>query len=112
MRRISPARLALPLIALCSGAGMAHAGETLRYDLRGELGGEYDSNAHRTEVVDGIANAPIVGSPLARASLGGHLADAVAEGQQIAVAATMAGKLFTAPAARDEDVFLASSSAR
>jgi hypothetical protein len=112
MRRTAPARLALPLIALYMSARIAHAGENPRYDLRGELGGEYDSNAHRTEIVDGIANAPIVGSALARASLGGHLADVVADGQQIALAATLAGKLFAAPAARDEDVLLASSSAR
>jgi len=112
MRRTSPAPIPLALIALWIGARGAHAGETLRYDLRGEVGGEYDSNAHRTEIVDGIANAPIVGSPLARASLGGHLADAIADGQQIAASATLAGKLFTAPAARDEDVLLAASSAR
>lgn len=111
----SPSAL-LALFALWIGAGAgarpAHAGETLRYDLRGELGGEYDSNVHRTEIVDGIANAPIVGSPLARAALSGHLADLVADRQQVALSATLAGKLFTAPAARDEDVVLAASSGR
>ena len=67
---------------------------------------------HRTEIIDGIANAPIVGSPLARVALNGHLADVVADGQQVAVSATLAGKVFTAPAARDEDVLLAATSAR
>ncbi len=93
MRRLSPARRRpgrnshrVPILALlalwigaASGARAAHAGETLRYDLRAEVGGEYDSNAHRTEIIDGIANAPIVGSPLARAALSGHLADVVAD---------------------------------
>lgn len=121
MRRHCPAkppspRALLALFALWIGAGAgarpAHAGESLRYDLRGELGGEYDSNAHRTEVIDCIASAPIVGSPLARAALSGHLADLVADRQQVALSATLAGKLFTAPAARDEDVVLAATSAR
>jgi hypothetical protein len=106
-----PALLAL-WISAGAGARAARAGETARYDLRGELGAEYDSNAHRTEIIDGIANAPIVGSPLGRASLSGHLVDAVAEHQQVAVSATLAGKLFTAPAAHDEDVLLAATSAR
>ena len=57
-------------------------------------------------------NAPIVGSPLGRASLTGHLADVVGEHQQVAASATLAGKLFTAPAARDEDVLLVATSAR
>lgn len=99
-------------IGVGAGARAAHAGESLRYDLRGEVGGEYDSNVHRTEIIDGIANAPIVGSPLARVALNGHLADVVADGQQVAVSATLAGKVFTAPGARDEDVLLAATSAR
>ena len=113
MRRSAafPALLAL-WISAAAGARAARAGEAARYDLRGELGAEYDSNAHRSETIDGIVNAPIVGSPLGRASLTAHLADAVAEHQQLAVSATLAGKLFTAPAARDEDVLLAATSAR
>src|SRR5262249_14358198 len=101
MRRHCPAKPPSPfaLLALFAlwisaggGAGAAHAGERLRYDLRGEVGGEYDGNAHRTEVVDGIANAPIVGSPLVRAAMSGHLADVVADRQQVAVSGTLAGK--------------------
>ena len=82
----------------------------LRYDLRGELGAEYDNNAHRTEIIRGAGNQAIVASPLARAALGGHLSDVIADGQQIAVAATLAGKLFTEPAARSENVAIAQSS--
>jgi len=111
-RRAAFSALLALWISASAGARAARAGETTRYDLRGELGAEYDSNAHRTEIIDGIANAPIVGSPLGRASLSGHLADLVAEHQQIAVSATLAGKLFTAPAARDEDVLLGATSAR
>ena len=111
-RRAAFSALLALWISASAGARAARAGETTRYDLRGELGAEYDSNAHRTEIIDGIANAPIVGSPLGRASLSGHLADLVAEHQQIAVSATLAGKLFTAPAARDENVLLDATSAR
>jgi hypothetical protein len=116
MRRLSPARLPIALIALAlatrAGARPAHAGERLRYDLRGELGGEYDSNVHRTEIIEGAANPAVVGSPLARAAVSGQLADVIADRQQITLAATLAGKLFGASQARDEDVALASSSGR
>ncbi len=115
MRRLSAARLSIALIALAltarAGARAAYADQTLRYDLRGELGGEYDSNAHRTEIIAGT-HPPVVGSPLARAALSGHLADVVADRHQLTLSATLAGKLFAAAAARDEDVALASSSAR
>lgn len=119
MRRLYPARPKIALLALLAlgvaarGAETpARAGESLRYDLRGEVGGEYDSNVHRTEIVDGATNPPIVGSALARVALIGHLADVVADRQQLALSATLAGKLFAAPAAHDEDVALAASSAR
>jgi hypothetical protein len=114
MRRLSAARLSIALIALAltarAGTHAAYADQTLRYDLRGELGGEYDSNVHRTEIIANTANPPVVASPLARAALSGHLADVVADRHQLTLSATLAGKLFAA--ARDEDVALASSSAR
>ena len=115
MRRLSAARLSIALIALAltarAGTRAAYADQTLRYDLRGELGGEYDSNVHRTEIIaNTAANPPVVASPLARAALSGHLADVVADRDQLTLSATLAGKLFAA--ARDEDVALASSSAR
>src|SRR5882724_4772300 len=117
MRRSSPARLSVSIAALLLAAGMrarsSRAGESLRYDLRAELGGEYDDNAHRAEVVQGAPDQPrVVGAPLARAALGGRLSEAIARGQQLALSATLAGKIFTASEARTEDVAIADSSAR
>ena len=124
MRRLSPARLLVSLIAsgiaARAGAQPSFAGEALRWDLRAELGGEYDSNVHRSEIVRGAGSSPaaapmapaIVGSPLARAAISGHLSDAVGRGQRLMLSATLAGKLFTAAAARDEDVAIADSGGR
>ena len=115
MRGLPPARLLLSLTAaawltVLVTDGSSIAKESLRYDVRAELGGEYDSNAHRSEIVNGADNRIIVASPLTRAAIGAHLSDVVASGQQIALSATLAGKLFTAPAARSEDVAIAQSS--
>ncbi|HET6149708.1 MAG TPA: hypothetical protein VFH68_19375 [Polyangia bacterium] len=111
-RRVFVSLVAL-VIAAAGGQASSAAGQALRYDLRTELGGEYDDNAHRTEIVDGAENQPrVVGSPVVRAAVAGRLSDAVARGQQLALSATLAGKLFTAPAARSEDVAIAESSAR
>ena len=117
MRPLSRARFLVSLVALVAAAAggprAVRAGDALRYDVRTELGGEYDDNAHRTEIVDGADNQPpIVGSPVARGAITGRLNDVVADGQQVAVTATLAGKLFTVPAARSEDVGIAESSAR
>jgi hypothetical protein len=123
MRRLPPARLLVSgrrgvsllalVVAAAGGQAPAVAGESLRYDVRAELGGEYDDNARRAEIVDGAENQPrVVGSPLARAAISGRLSDVVARGQQVALSATLAGKLFTAPAAGTEDVAIAESSAR
>jgi len=117
MRRLSRARFWVSLVALVAAAAggprASRAGDALRYDVRTEAGGEYDDNAHRTEIVDGAENQPpIVGSPVARGAVSARLSDAVTDGQQVAVTATLAGKLFTAPAARSEDVAIAESSAR
>jgi hypothetical protein len=86
---------------------------TARYVLRAELGPEIDTNAHRTEQVKaaGVPNAAPVVSPLARAVLSGSLQDIVADGQQVAVSATVAGKVFEKEAARGEDVAIAETSA-
>jgi hypothetical protein len=89
------------------------AASTERYVLRAELGPEIDTNAHRTEQVKAadVPNPAPVVSPLARAVLSGSLQDIVAEGQQVAVSATIAGKLFAKEAARSEDVAIAETSA-
>jgi hypothetical protein len=80
-----------------------------RYTLRAELGSEYDSNAHRTETVAGVTNAPVVASPLARAVVSGTFYDVIAPGHEIALSASAAGKLFAAADARGEDVGIAES---
>jgi hypothetical protein len=89
------------------------APSTARYVVRAELGPEIDSNAHRTEQVKaaGVANPAPVVSPLARAVLSGSLQDIVADGQQVAVSATVAGKVFGKDAARSEDVAIVETSA-
>jgi hypothetical protein len=125
MRRPPAARLLLALIAHCvalrgggaSGANanagaddVANQRPNLRYDVRAEWGGEYDNNAHRTETIRGAENQAIIASPLARAAIGGHLSDVITDGQQVAVSAMLAGKLFTAPAARSENVAITQSS--
>jgi hypothetical protein len=111
-------RRALVAIALLAMTGVARAQsggdggppDTERYTLRAELGVEYDSNAHRTEVVAGAVNPPLVGSALERLVLAGTLSDVVADGQMITLGATAAGKIYDANAASDEDVAIAQSS--
>ena len=88
----------------------AEAPDTEHYTLRAELGLEYDTNAHRTEIVAGADNPPIVASTVQRLVVAGTLSDVIADGQAVAMSATAAGKLFDAPAARDEDVAIAQSS--
>jgi hypothetical protein len=108
-----PAPLLVPLalaFGLAGGARAARAEDdaptTERYSLRAELGPELDTNAHRTEIVNvaGVANPPLVASPLARGVLAGTLSDVVADGQELALSATAAAKIFERSAARDEDV--------
>jgi hypothetical protein len=82
-----------------------------RYTLRAEIGAEYDSNAHRAEIITGFPNPPVIASPLERLVLSWALSDAVADDQSVALAATAGAKLFDAPAAHDEDVAIAQSSA-
>jgi hypothetical protein len=107
-----PALCALSLLAM-TGAAHAQAEDapdTERYTLRAELGLEYDTNAHHTEIVAGGDNPPLVASPLERLVLAGTLSDVVAEGQLVTLGATVAAKIFDAPAAADEDVAIAQSS--
>jgi hypothetical protein len=83
-----------------------------QYQLRAELGPELDTNAHRTEIVNvaGADNPPLVSSPLARAVLTASLSDVVGDGNQVAMSATFAAKIFEKAAARDEDVAIAETS--
>ena len=86
------------------------APDTERYTLRAEVGLEYDTNAHRTEIVAGANNPPLVASALERLVLAGTLSDLIADGQILTLAATAAGKIYDAPAATSEDVAIAQSS--
>ncbi|HVV52054.1 MAG TPA: hypothetical protein VHO06_20470 [Polyangia bacterium] len=107
-----PALIALSLLAM-TGAARAQAdgaAETERYTLRAELGLEVDSNAHRAEIVAAADNPPLIASAVERLVLAGTLSDAVGDGQLLTLGATAAGKIFDAPAARDEDVAIAQSS--
>jgi hypothetical protein len=111
--------LALGILAAAASAQAARAGEPgdtndspyERYTLRAELGPEYDTNVHRTEIVTNGANAPVVASPLARAVLSGTLSDLVTDGHAVALSATAAAKIFSNADARSENVAIAESSA-
>ncbi len=105
----------LTAIALVATAATARAQTdspgSERTTLRAELGAEYDTNAHRAEVVTGAVNAPVIASPLERVVVSGTLSDVVTGGQAIALAATVAAKVYDANGAHDEDVAIVSSSA-
>jgi len=111
-----PALAALSLLAIVAmvprtvRAETDGAPDTERYTLRAEVGLEYDTNAHRTELVTGANNPPIIASPLERLVLAGTLSDLIADGQLLTLGATAAGKIYDAPAASDEDVAIAQSS--
>src|SRR4051794_38018682 len=101
-----PALAALSLLAMIGMPGMLHgtaraqtdgAPDTERYTLRTEVGLEYDTNAHRTEIIAGANNPPIVASLLERLVLAGTLSDLIANGQLLTLAATAAGKIYDAP---------------
>ncbi|HTB56447.1 MAG TPA: hypothetical protein VLC06_01165 [Polyangia bacterium] len=101
------------VLGMVSGTARAEtegAPDTERYTLRAEAGFEYDTNAHRTEIVAGANNPPIVASPLERLVLAGTLSDLIADGQLLTLGATAAGKIYDVPAATDEDVAIAQSS--
>jgi hypothetical protein len=103
--------LALLAVGPTASAQDGEPPDSERYVLRAELGAEYDSNAHRTELVAGAINPPVVASPVERLVISGALSDLIANGQAIALSATAAAKLFDAAAARDENVAIAQSSA-
>jgi hypothetical protein len=112
MRRAAVRVVGVALAILLPTGRARGEGGTERYMLRAELGVEYDSNVHRTEILKGSVDPPpLQRSPLGRGVVTGSLSDIIAPGQDIALAATAAGKLFWEPAARDEDVAVAESAA-
>jgi hypothetical protein len=117
--RFVQALIGIPLAAISIGLGAAdpaHAQEagadiadTEHYQLRAEVGAEYDSNAHRAEQLSS-AGADLVASFLQRFVVTGQLFDQVAPRHAIAMSATAAAKIFDAPPARSENVAIAQSS--
>jgi hypothetical protein len=115
-QRCARALILIPGLLFAGRSGVARAQEsgdapidTEHYQLRAELGVEYDSNAHRVEQVAGV-NGGIVGSFLERFVASGQGTGQVADRHAIAWSATAAGKIFDAPAARSENVAIAQSS--
>src|SRR5437868_3515969 len=107
--------LAFGGLAVFGAAGVARAQEalsldTLRYQLRGELGVEFDSNARRTEEIRGVNSPAPVSSLVQRVVVSAALVDNPAAGHEVAVAATAAGKWFDAADAQKENVAIAQSS--
>jgi hypothetical protein len=107
---------ALIAILLVSDAAAARAEEPSEeqpdnehYQLRAELGTEYDSNAHRVEQIASAGVGP-VGSLLQRLVLSGQFFDQVALRHAVAGSATAAAKIFDAADARSESVAIAQSS--
>ena len=98
------------------GSGVARAqsepsaADTLRYQLRGELGVELDSNARRTEEIPGANSPAPVSSLVQRVVVSAALVDNPAAGHEVAVAATAAAKWFDAAGAQLENVAIAQSS--
>jgi hypothetical protein len=115
MRGRAAAQALILLASACAAAG-ARAQEaaeappdTEHYQLRAEIGMEYDSNAHRVEQISGSDNG-VVGSFLQRLVVAGQLTDQVAPRHAVAVTATAAAKIFDAAPARSETVAIAQSS--
>lgn len=78
-----------------------------RVGVRAELGAEYDDNVHRAEQIPGMTDAaPRVASAVARGVFGLSASDSLPHEQEVAFAMLGAGKLFLAPAARSENVFI------
>jgi hypothetical protein len=116
--RFGQALILIPLaaVSIAFGAGGARAQDSAEepadhehYQLRAELGTEYDSNAHRVEQF-ATSQSVLVASFLQRFVVIGQLVDQIAPRQAIAVAATAAAKIFDAAAARSETVAIAQSS--
>ena len=115
MRGRAAAQALILIACACAAAGAraqeptATPADTEHYQLRAELGTEYDSNAHRVEQISG-SGSDVVGSFLQRLVLAGQLTDQVAPRHAVAVTATGAAKIFDAAPARSETVAIAQSS--
>jgi len=84
-----------------------------RYDLRVELGTEYDSNPDRSEQIANYAPPiPQTGpSPLARLVAAGNWASALGQSGGLSLSGAVAGKRFFDQTARGDDVLIAQAGA-
>jgi hypothetical protein len=84
-----------------------------RYDVRVELGTEYDTNPDRAEqVANSTSPLPQAGpSPLARLVASGNWSSAIGKGGALALSGAMAGKRFVDQTARGDDVLVAQAGA-
>jgi hypothetical protein len=82
-------------------------GQTYRYDLRFELGGEYDSNPSRIEQIKGLPT--VESSPLLRLVGLGALTTRLGERWMLALSGGVGGKWFTEAALGGEDLFVVQS---
>jgi hypothetical protein len=100
------------LAAVVAVAGARGAwGQAVRYEVRAEVGAEYDSNPGRTEEVrGGTAGPPIEGAALGRLVLGADLAARLGERQALSLSLGGAGKRFGARA-RSDDVLVGQAAA-
>src|SRR4051812_36042749 len=90
-----------------TSATVARADDRERVTARAELGVEYDDNVHRAETIKGATDATgKVGSGLARGVVSLSTSSALSQGQDVAFSILGAGKLFFAPAARNENVYV------
>ena len=107
-------RLTLTLLVLTLlGARPSARADSPRYDLRLELGTEYDSNPDRAEQIANVAPTlpPAGPSPLARLVASGNWASAFGQSGGLALSGALAGKRFFDQDARGDDVFIAQTGA-
>jgi hypothetical protein len=102
--------------ALLALAGLAHTaparGQGPRYEVRAEVGVEYDSNpGRREEVPDDPDPTPIQGSPVGRLVIDGDLAVPAGARHAFSLSVGLAGKAFSEEKARGEDLLVAQASA-
>ena len=103
-------RLTVTLVVLTLlGARSWARADSARYDVRVELGTEYDTNPDRAEqVANSTPPLPQAGpSPLARLVASGNWSSAIGKGGALALSGAMAGKRFVDQAARGDDVLVA-----
>jgi hypothetical protein len=107
--RLTPTLFVLTL--LCAPPS-AHA-DSARYDLRVELGTEYDSNPDRAEQIANFPPplTPAGPSPLARLVAAGNWASALGQSGGLALSGAGAGKRFFDQDARGDDVLIVQTGA-